>query len=155
MSAAPTEHMVVVDASLVTMWAIAEPLSRRAQALAEDWALARTQLVAPAFMLAEVTNAVYKRVWRGQLPFDEVEEALELALGFGVRLEESPDVHRRALALAHRFGRPSTYDAHYLVLADLHGCEVWTGDERLYNAVGAQFPALRWIGNYQPAGPGP
>jgi predicted nucleic acid-binding protein len=155
MSLASTANVAVVDASLVTMWALLEPLSARAHALANEWSRAGTRLIAPAFMLAEVTNAVYKRAWRGELPLDEVEEALELILALGIGLEESADVHREALALAHGLRRPSTYDAHYLVLADLHGCEVWTGDERLYNAVGGQFPALRWIGNYTPPRVGP
>ena len=155
MSHAGPHHLVVVDASLVAMWVLAEPLSPRATALASEWTRLGMQPIAPAFMLAEVTNAIFKRVYRAEITLLQAQSVLEAALRFGVGLEEHPDLHRRAMVLADRLARPSTYDAHYLALAELHTCEVWTGDERLYNAVGPQFPALRWVGTYQPTGAGP
>jgi predicted nucleic acid-binding protein len=56
------------------------------------------------------------------------------------------DAHRDALRLARRLGLRSTYDAHYLALADDLDCEFWTADERLYNAVRERFPLIRWLG---------
>jgi predicted nucleic acid-binding protein len=50
------------------------------------------------------------------------------------------------MMLAHENKRPSTYDCHYLALAERYECELWTGDERLYNAVGAKLPWVKWIG---------
>jgi predicted nucleic acid-binding protein len=29
------------------------------------------------------------------------------------------------------------------------GCELWTADERLYNAVKDELPWVKWLGNYQ------
>jgi len=151
-TAAADAEVVVVDASLVAMWVLREPHSRLALALAADWAQAGVVAAAPHFMLAEVSSALYKRVRRGELGLAEAQEALDVVLGFGVRLEEGPGLHQRALSLAHRLNRPTPYDAHYLALAESLGCEAWTGDERLYNAVHPQLPWLRWIGAYTPAG---
>ncbi|TAK33787.1 MAG: PIN domain-containing protein [Chloroflexota bacterium] len=152
MSHAADSELVVVDASVAAMWVLSEAHSSSALSLAADWVRAEVQAIAPGFMLTEVTNAVYKRVRRGELSVSQAREALDVVLSFGVRLEESPDLHRRALDLAYRFNRPTPYDAHYLALAELHTCEVWTGDERLYNAVGPYFSWLRWVGTYQPTG---
>ncbi len=140
--------LVVVDASLVAMWVLSELYSPLALVLADSWAQAEIQPVAPPFMMAEVTSAIYKRVRRGELDLAQAEGALDVVLGFGVRVEEHPRLHRRALALAYRLDRPSPYDAYYLALAELHSCEVWTGDERLYNAVRSELPWVRWIGSY-------
>jgi predicted nucleic acid-binding protein len=103
-------------------------------------------------MPTEVANAIYKRVQRGELTSHQASEALDVVLGFGVRLEEEPELHRRALTLAYRLNRSTPYDAHYLALAELRGCAAWTGDERLYNAASGHIPWLRWIGTYAPAG---
>lgn len=151
MTPAGSGGVAVVDASLVTMWVLPERYTPLALALAADWARAGVRALAPCFMLAEVTNALYKRVVRGELPVGEMQQALEVVLGFGIHLEERPDLHREALAMAQRLSRPSTYDAHYLALANLRGCELWTGDERLFNAVRQQAPWLRWIGAYVPS----
>ncbi len=147
MSAGGGRVEVVVDASLVGMWALREPHSQYALALATAWARAGIQAIAPYFMLAEVTSAIYKRVRRRELSFAEAEEALNVVLGFGVGLVEEPGLHQEALALAHRYNRPSPYDAHYLALAEMRSCAVWTDDERLYNAVHSQLPRLRWVGS--------
>jgi len=141
---------VVVDASLVLMWVLKEPYSRIAEDISKQWARDRTGLIAPAFMLAEVTNAIYKSVRRSEISLDAAIIFIDLVLGFGINLIEDPSLHREAISIAHRFGRPSTYDAHYLALAERHGCDMWTGDERLYNAVREYVPRIRWIGTYQP-----
>ena len=149
MSQAAHSEFVVVDASLATMWVLSEPFSSIALALAAEWRRADVQAIAPTFMQTEVTSAVYKRVRRSELSLSQAQEALDVVLSFGVRLEEQPDLHHRALDLAHQYNRPTPYDAHYLALAELHACEVWSGDERLYNAIGSQFQRLRWIGTYR------
>ena len=34
-----------------------------------------------------------------------------------------------------------------LALAQLRGCEFWTADERLYNAVSKELEWVKWVGN--------
>lgn len=142
------QAQVVVDASLVAMWMLAEPYSLSAHSLVVHWARTRTEVVAPTFMMAEVTNALHKRVRRGEIGLEYAKAALAALQHTDLRLEEHPDVHVLALGLAHQLGRPSSYDAHYLALAALYECEFWTGDERLYNAVRSQLPRVRWVGAY-------
>jgi predicted nucleic acid-binding protein len=55
-------------------------------------------------------------------------------------------IQASALEFATRFNRPKAYDAQYLALADLLGCELWTADRRLVSAVGDKLPWVRWIG---------
>lgn len=137
---------VVVDASLVAMWVLEEQFSEPATDRSEQWRRDGVRMVAPCFMLAEVTNAIHQRVRRRELTTNDAAVALERVLGAGVELEEDELLHLAAARLAVQLGRGSTYDAHYLALAERHGCEVWTGDRRLYNGVRDRFPLVRWIG---------
>ena len=41
---------------------------------------------------------------------------------------------------------PRLYDAFYVALADIEGCELWTADRRLTNLVQPRFPQVHWLG---------
>lgn len=148
----PAENtgLVVVDASLAAMWVMAEPYTSQALALAADWARDHVQAIAPHLMMSEVASALYKRMRRGELTLQQTVEALHVVYGFGVRLEGETGLHERALFLAQSLDHSAPYDAVYLALAEHRGCQVWTGDERLYNAAASRLPWVRWIGAYGP-----
>jgi len=59
--------------------------------------------------------------------------------------DENQRLRALALDLAARFERPNAYDAQYLAVADMIGCELWTGDKLLVNAVGGRLPWLRYV----------
>lgn len=68
-----------------------------------------------------------------------------------VKLLYPDGLHHVAWELAQRFNRPTTYDSHYLALAEMLGCALWTGDRRLYNVVKDELPWVKWLGDYQRA----
>lgn len=139
---------VVVDASLAAMWAVPERYSEQALTLADRWARTGTHLLAPCLLLAEVTNVLYKRVLRGEMDLGTAQAALVVILGFTIEIREEPGLQARAMALAYRLRQPTTYDCQYLALAEHHRCELWTGDQRFYNAVKDVMPWVKWIGHY-------
>ena len=140
---------VVVDASLAAMWAIPERFSARSLALAQQWAEEETRLIAPCLLLTEVTNAFFKRVLRGEIGLSNAKAALEVVFGFNIEIREEPGLHSHAMELSYHLKRSSTYDCHYLALAEAHRCDLWTGDERFFNSVSKTFPRVKWVGNYR------
>lgn len=139
---------VVVDASLAAMWAVPESYSHRALALASQWAQQGTWLIAPCLILAEVTNAFYKRVLRGEMDLATAIAALHVVMAFGIEIREEPGLHSQAIRLvSHQLKRSTTYDCHYLALAQIHHCPLWTGDKRFYSAVVKSFH-VKWIGRF-------
>jgi len=142
--------IVVIDASLAAMWAVPEDYSDQALTLANQWAEENTRLIAPCLMLTEVTNAFYKRVVRREMDLTTGIAALHVVLEFGIEIREEPGLHSRSMELSHQLKRPTTYDCHYLALAEIHNCELWTGDERFYNSVKETMDQVKWIGNYAP-----
>lgn len=139
---------VVIDASLAVKWAIPEPHTEQAFALVEHWANEGVQLIAPCLILAEVNNAIYKRIRRHEMDLKTGEQALQTILEFGIEIREEVGLPERALRLAYALGMATTYDAHYLALAEKSGCDLWTGDRKLYNSTKDKFPWVNWVGEF-------
>ncbi len=140
------EQNVVIDASLAVMWAVPENYSARALLLAETWDEQETCLLAPCLLLTEVTNALYKRIIRKEMGLPKVREALEVILAFGIEILDEAGLHTLAIEVALQLGQPATYDAHYLALALMYDCPLWTGDRRFYNSARKSFPRVHWVG---------
>ncbi len=140
---------VCVDANVVVKLVSPEEDRPLALALWELWLRSDMTPVAPYLLLFEVTSALWRKSLRGLLTVAEARQAVEVVLGLGVQLMNPPDLSLHAFDLAARFNPPAAYDAHYLALAESLGCEFWTADERLYNAVQTGFSTIRWLGNYQ------
>ena len=141
--------MICVDTSLAIQWLIAEQHSDKALALVANAGRARDRLVAPPSLPIEVSNVLRQRMRREALPLQEALDLLERFLQFDVSLLSPAGLHREALLLADGYGLPATYDAHYLALAQMLGCDFWTSDQRLITALGGQLPFVKWIGDYQ------
>ena len=140
--------LVVVDASLAFKWLVSEENSDKARALSRSWADEGIQAAAPYLMPVEVTNALHRRVARGDLSVEDAIRLLGHLLASGIELGDVPDLHVRALQLAGQLRQGAVYDAHYLALANVLGCEFWTADERFYRAAGLVIPNVRWIGEF-------
>jgi Predicted nucleic acid-binding protein, contains PIN domain len=125
---------------------VQEEFSERAREIRVTWGRSRVARYAPALVDYEIVSTLNQKQLRGSLTADEADAVLELALEEPLNIIRTQDAHRDALRLARRFGLRSTYDAHYLALADDLDCEFWTADERLYNAVRERFPLIRWLG---------
>lgn len=152
---------VVVDTSVAVKWVLAEADSATANALLAEWTAKGISMLAPALFAYEVTNVLRQRVRKGILTPDEAKLALVGMSTLGPALATSTSqqdvlaASTRAIELAHQFGMPAAYDAHYLALAEHEGCDYWTADQRLWNTVKATLPWVRWLGNYTPASPTP
>lgn len=76
----------------------------------------------------------------------DLPQALDVIMAFGIEIYEEGGLHHRALALSRQLGQPATYDAHYLALAIIEDCPLWTGDKRFYLAASKSYPQVHWVG---------
>jgi predicted nucleic acid-binding protein len=136
----------MADASFALKWIEREPCSDEASELLEKCQKQRRRLTAPALFAYEATNALAKRVKRGQVSLEIARERLAFLLENGPALENDVAVNLRALEITERFSLPSDCDAHYLALAESLQCECWTADERLWNTARNELPWVRWVG---------
>ena len=143
---------VCVDASFAIKWILPEEFSEPADQLRTGWRRQAIALVAPALFGAEVTSVIRERAYRGEMSSREASQALEASLVWPVRLwRGNGELQRAAFDFAARFNQPQAYDAQYLALASILGCDLWTGDRRLARSVSQELSWVRWVGEYQPA----
>lgn len=136
---------VVVDASLAVKWVLKEPYAEQALELATNWASRGVKPAAPCLLLVEVTNVLHRRAMLGQMTPAQAEQLLGGLLAIGIEVRESSQLHLRALELAQELQRPAVYDTHYLALAEILGCDLWTADERFFNVVKERQPRVKWL----------
>lgn len=136
---------VCVDSSLALKWVLAERGSEDAEQLLIRWRNTHEEIIAPSHFFVEVASVLTQRTMRAGPDRVEPEysrRALALLLTVGVDIHHSPDLHRRALELAIDMGQPTTYDTHYLALAESRKCHLWTADEKLFRAACDRFPMI-------------
>ena len=139
---------VVVDASLATKWLVNEVHTDKAFALARSWARSGIQPMAPYLMPVEVANALHRRVTSGQVSLGVATRLLESPVDSGIELREPVGLHHKAVKLASRLRQGAVYDAHYLALAEILDCELWTADQRFYQTVSSVHQRARWLGAF-------
>ena len=142
---------VVVDASLAIKWLVEEDNSDKAHAVLQSWVAQGITRIAPYLLPFEVTNALHRRVLRGELDVGASTRMIARLLESQLDLHQPPNLHARALQLASQLRQGAAYDAHYLALAESVGCVLWTADERFYRAASPSVEHVRWIGNFSVA----
>ncbi|MSQ34046.1 MAG: PIN domain-containing protein [Dehalococcoidia bacterium] len=136
---------VCVDASLALSWVLPMDINVRSEALFQGWAREGTALLGPPLLYAETVSVIRNKVFRRLLTVEEGGDALELFFAYGVRAREPAGLYRQAFALATELRRPQAYDAQYVALAQIQGCELWTADRRLHAAFGPRCPWVKLV----------
>lgn len=124
---------IVVDASAAVPWFVSEEASQDAERLlASD-----LPLIAPQFLLVEVTNAILTQTRRGKVEVGRAHDAWvilgSMAAGGampGITLFDDGSLFGRAIGLSEQTGHP-LYDCFYLILAMREDAALATFDRRL------------------------
>jgi predicted nucleic acid-binding protein len=136
----------VLDSSILLATVLPERFSQEAIALLTSLTGQQTQIAVPTLFHYEIVAVLRKHAHRGALTAEEAESKCDLLLAQPVQAMIDAALLRRGLALATQFNRPTAYDAQYLAVAERLGCDFWTADERLYNAVNTQLAWVHWLG---------
>ena len=101
-------------------------------------------MVSAPLFFAEVTSVIRESVYLQRIEPEAGERAFAAFLQLGVESIAPADLQSRAWSLAKQYNRPRAYDTQYLAVATSLGCELWTADRRLVNAV--RVPWLKYVG---------
>jgi len=145
------EKLVCVDANIIVALVTFEVHSEKALALWSRWMREDFQVKAPFLLKCEVASALRRKAARGILSPEDARRCLEEALSLDIDYLDPPDLPLLAFDIATRFGLSTAYDAYYLGLAEILGCELWTADEELFNAVREGFDKIKLLKDFDPA----
>jgi predicted nucleic acid-binding protein len=117
---------LIVDASIAVKWVVEEPGSAAARALLSDG----ERLIAPDLVLAEIANAVRKKLSRGIISREQAVVAARTAERAFDELVPMRLLAFSAIELALDLNHP-VYDCFYLSLAARERLPLVTADDRL------------------------
>jgi predicted nucleic acid-binding protein len=143
-------NRVCVDAGLAVKMVIEEPDTPKALALFGAWIDQEVEMIAPAFFEVETDSIVRKKALvRREMTLAEAYGAFVELQALPIKHSVLPEQRQRAWEIADDCRLGNVYDATYLALADLSGCEFWTADERLYNSVKDKLPFVRLLSEFE------
>jgi len=133
----------VVDASVAIKWYLPEPHDDCAARLRREG----TDLDAPDLLYAEIGNALWKRVRRGELTTGAAGGIAEAVSRLPIEVHPSRLLAGAALQMACSTGL-TVYDCLYLATALLTGSRLVTADRRLFEAGRRKAPLrnkMLWV----------
>ena len=140
---------LVVDCSVVVKWKIpTEDHAAAAEELLLDWEHHVVEVSVPNHFQSEVISAFLRAYRRDRITADEAREAIGDLLALPFVLCDVAPLAERAFVIAQQH-QQRVYDCLSVPLAARDGVELWTGDERLYNALHVHYTCVRWIADYQ------
>ena len=142
-----SSSIACVDASLVLMMLLSDERRAQADTLFSRWDEDNVVLVSPPLLYVEVPSVLRAAVYFGRISPEEAERAFQAFCDFDIEVSTRGDLHILAWELAKEHRQPRSSDSMYLAVARSEGCDFWTGDLRLANAVNA--PWVKWVGAYE------
>src|ERR1035437_6345248 len=139
---------VVIDSGVLLATVMAERYSSEAKTLVNSLTAQQTEVAVPMLFRYEIVSVMRKHVHRGSLSAEDGLDKCNLLLAQPVQAMFDEALLRRGYELATEFNQPTAYDSQYLAVAERLGCNFWTADERLYNALKGQLTWVKWLGNY-------
>jgi predicted nucleic acid-binding protein len=138
----------VLDASVAAKWFLPraqETLTDEALWLLKGYVKGSMSLVVPDLFWPEIGNIFWKAVRRARISRESAESALLSLQEQRITTVPTSPLLKDAFAIAAAFDR-TVYDSMYVALSVASNVPLITADERLANALGAQF-SVRWLGS--------
>ena len=135
--------MPVVDASVIVEVLAPDVVTRdsRATALLARLAVAGKEVVAPALLWLETSDALLTGISRGRWDGAAADSTAARLGRLDVRAADTAPDRARAFELARRYDNWPVYDMLYVALAERLGTEFYTADEKLR----ARLAHLPWV----------
>jgi len=78
----------------------------------------------------------------------EAQKAYAILDAAPVVIVDAPVVRQRAREIAEQFNQRVVYDATYIPLAESCGCEFWTADKLIFDAVKTTLSYVKYLPDY-------
>ena len=138
---------LVVDSSVVMKLFIDEEYSEDAHRLFEKLLdKAPPVFFAPDLMCLECSNVLLKHVTKFAMPLSQAERSLSYLSALPLTVVPSTEIFSFAYRFAVELGI-TAYDAAYVAISEMLGCEFITADKRLADKVSGRIGKIKWLGD--------
>jgi predicted nucleic acid-binding protein len=77
----------------------------------------------------------------------EASTILDDMLALPIDIQDDPELYRLALCLTERHSL-SAFDAQFIALSEIAGCDLWLDDDRALTAIAGRLPRIRRLADY-------
>jgi predicted nucleic acid-binding protein len=135
---------------VIAKWELpAEDYTPQAMEVLTDWQVGAVLFRCPDLVPSELGSTFLRAVRRDRITIENAAVSIQNLLRVDYDLQPSAPLVARAFEIARQHNQ-RIYDCFYVALAEREAIEFWTGDERLFNALHAHFPCVRFIADYVP-----
>jgi predicted nucleic acid-binding protein len=134
----------VLDASSAVRWVLPTPLQAKAVKLRTEYQQQIHELIAPAQFPGEIASALTKAERQKLIPVGKADNLIRDVLNAPPVLYPLDPLFYRAVEISSQT-RTAFYDCLYVALAEQESCELVTADDKLINALQAQFPFIKHL----------
>jgi predicted nucleic acid-binding protein len=138
---------VVIDASVMLKLLLPQEESEAVHAFWRGWVERDAEIAAPFLLAYEVVSVLRNKVFRRELAPEAGDAAIAAFVSQEVSLLHPHGIEETTWALARRWNLPTAYDAAYLALAEVTGCELWTADRRFAVSLRRKARSVRLVGD--------
>ena len=128
----------VLDASVAAYWVLHDPLQAKALTLRAEYQQNIHELIAPAHFPGEIASAFTKAERQRLIRVGAARRLIADVLNTPPILYPLDPLFYRAVEISSQT-RTGFYDCLYVALAEQENCELVTADDKLINALQAQF----------------
>lgn len=140
--------MICVDASFVLAFLLPEEeFTDRATSLFARWRETQETMIAPALLYFQVLSSIRLAVHSSRIDADAGDGSFSVFRQMPIEIRSPAGLWDRCWEIGKAMNPPRLYDASYLALGDIEGCDVWSADRRFVRFVGERSPRLRWVGD--------
>jgi predicted nucleic acid-binding protein len=140
--------MICVDASLVLAFLLPEEdFTVQASSLFARWRETQETMIAPALLAFEVLSSIRLAVYSSRIDADTGDGSFAVFRQMPIEIRNPEGLWDRCWDIGKAMNTPRLYDASYLALGDIEGCDVWSADRRFVRFEGERSPRLRWVGD--------
>lgn len=136
----------MIDASMMLKLLLPEEGSEAVHDLWREWIERDAEITAPSLLAYEVVSVLRNKVFRRELAPEAGDAAIAAFVSQEVSLLHPHGIEETTWALAHRWNLATAYDAAYLALAEVTGCELWTADRRFAVSLRRKATRIRLVG---------
>lgn len=135
---------VVVDSSVAIKWFANEVDSDKARQLLKQYLDGEIKFYVPDLFYSEVGNIFWKKVSMQGFKESDANESFEKLSRVEITVSSTISLHQAAMLIALKHNR-TFYDSLYIALSQEIKCDFITADERMFNAVHREFPAVKLL----------